>query len=405
VIPPKLGALPDAPLGVAVSGGGDSVALMMLLHAAGHNIRVATVDHQLRPESKQEARDVAALCASHDIAHHILVWDNPDTSGNLQNQARKARHELLASWARQQFMADVILGHSLDDQAETVLMRLARGSGVDGLSGMAARRCVDGLCWHRPLLAIKRAELRQYLRDINVAWAEDPSNDDLKYDRIKARKILESLASLGLSKSRLVETATHMARARHALELSVQALAINCVTISEAGELCIDLPAFRLAPDEIQLRLLAASLGWVASAQYRPRFAALVGLLEFCLAFEQTGKTLHGCAITHKNNQIILNREVAATSALADVQKNWDGRWQIGDILQQNAQIKALGDEGIQICPNWRETGHSRAAVLASPSLWQSGALIAAPFANFGDKWLVSLAGDKKGFYDQLITH
>ena len=402
---PELGALPDVPLGVAVSGGGDSVALLMLLYAGGYNICAATVDHQLRPESAQEAAGVAALCAKFKIPHQVLVWRNPDIQGNLQDEARKARRNLLASWARQQRVSDIVLGHTKDDQAETVLMRLARGSGVDGLSGMATKRCADGLCWHRPMLKIERTELRDYLRHKNIGWVEDPSNDDLKYARIKARKALEVLAPLGLSMARLTETASHMARARNALETTVLELAQKSVTISDAGELRINLTVFQTASTEVQLRLLAAALCWVASAGYRPRFNALSGLLEFCLSSVQSGKTLHGCSITRKKDRIILNREVSATPVLADVTQNWDGRWQIGNPAKHDVQIKALGEDGILCCPNWRETGHSRASLLASPSLWQKDALIAAPFANIGDKWPVNLAGGKKGFYDRLITH
>ncbi|MCF6306057.1 MAG: tRNA lysidine(34) synthetase TilS [Rhodobacteraceae bacterium] len=405
MISPQLGPLPDAPLGVAVSGGGDSVALLMLLHAAGHIIRAATVDHQLRPESTQEAADVAALCARHNIPHQTLVWQTPDTRGNLQNQARKARRRLLADWARQQGLADIVLGHTQDDQAETLLMRLARGSGVDGLSGMAAQRCVAGLCWHRPMIALARDELREYLRQKAITWVEDPGNDDLKYDRIKARKALEVLEPLGLTVSRLAETADHLRRARSALETTVQELAQRSVTLSDAGELCIHLPDFRLAPREIQLRLLAAALRWVATARYRPRFNALAGLLETCLADQQKAKTLHGCSIGFTATHIIVNRELSATPAMAPLETIWDGRWQIGSFKGQDVQIKALNADGIRFCPDWRETGHSRASLLASPSLWQNGALIAAPFANFGDKWPVNLAGGKKGFYDRLITH
>ncbi len=405
MISPELGPLPDAPLGVAVSGGGDSVALLMLLYNAGKDIHAATVDHQLRPESAQEAAGVAALCARYDIPHQTLVWQSPDIRGNLQNQARKARRSLLAGWARRQGLADIVLGHTQDDQAETFLMRLARGSGVDGLSGMAPMRCVAGLCWHRPMLGLARDELREYLRLKNIDWVEDPGNDDLKYDRIKARKALEILAPLGLNVSRLAETSDHLRRARHALEVTVQELARQAITLSDAGELCISLQYFRLAPREIQLRLLAAALRWVASVRYRPRFNALVGLLDACLDQPQKPRTLHGCSIGVTRDHIIVNREVSATPAMAALETIWDGRWEIGCFDLENVKIKALGKDGIRFCQNWRETGHSRTSLLASPSFWQNGVLIAAPFANFGDKVRVNLAGGKKGFYDRLITH
>lgn len=397
-----LGELPAGPLGVAVSGGGDSVALLMLLHRAGVSIKAATVDHGLRPEAATEALGVAKLCAALDVQHEVLVWA-PDIQGNLQKAAREARQSLLASWAQREGLSDIVLGHTLDDQAETVLMRLARGSGVDGLAGMAAKRCESGLCWHRPLLGARRAELRAYLRGIGVGWVDDPSNDDLRYDRIKARQALEVLAPLGLGAARLVETAAHMRRARQALEAATLALARDCAKVSEAGELV--LRGFAKAPRELQLRLLAGSLGWVASAGYRPRFAALESLLDACLGEDDFGKTLHGCVISRRKNAIVINREVSATPPLAPVGPVWDGRWKINLNETGNLQIRALGEDGLHFCPHWRDSGYSRAALLASPSFWHKEHLSAAPLAQFGQFSGVKLANGEKGFYDALITH
>ncbi|MBL4807452.1 MAG: tRNA lysidine(34) synthetase TilS [Rhodobacteraceae bacterium] len=402
---PDLGPLPDAPLGVAVSGGGDSIALLMLLHQAGYSLQVATVDHQLRPESLDEAHDVAALCATLGISHRVLVWDRGDTTGNLQNEARKARQKLLTDWAQTAGLAHIVLGHTLDDQAETVLMRLARGSGVDGLAGMAAQRHAGGLCWHRPLLAVRRADLRGYLRDIGIGWVDDPSNDDLKYDRIKARRALDILAPLGLGAERLAETARHMCRARTALEAVTADLADRSIAITDAGEVQITFEPFSVAPREIQLRLLSSALGWVANAPYRPRFSALDGLLDTCLAKPAFGNTLHGCKISRNQVIITINREIAATPPLAAVTVTWDNRWDVEAVDDKDIKIKALGGHGLQFCPMWRDSDHSRTALMASPSLWRDGLLVAAPLANFGDKWMVNLAGGKKGFYDHLTTH
>ena len=398
-----LGPLPDAPLGVAVSGGGDSVALLMLLQGAGHDVRVATVDHRLRPEAAAEAAGVAQLCKKLGVPHKVLIWDAPNFQGNLQHAAREARRSLLGNWAQQNGLRDIVLGHTLDDQAETVLMRLARGSGVDGLAGMAATRCEGGLCWHRPLLGVRRADLRAYLSAAGVAWIEDPSNDDLKYDRVKARRALELLAPLGVDAAGLAETAAHMRRARRALEAATVTLAKRSVKVSEAGELVIS--GLADTPREEQLRLLAGALGWVSGAPYRPRFASLEGLLDICLRGEAFGKTLHGCMITRRGAMIVMNREVAATPAIAAVPPIWDGRWEIDLKGTKNLQIRALGEDGLHYCTRWRDSGHSRASVLASPSFWRAGQLVAAPLANFGHISGVKLRDGEKGFYDALITH
>jgi len=396
VIP--LGELPLGPLGVAVSGGGDSVALLMLLHHAGHRFEAATVDHGLRSGSAKEAADVSALCENLGIPHKVLVWDHGKIAGNIQNAAREARRGLLASWARDRGLNAVLLGHTLDDQAETVLMRMARGSGVDGLAAMAVTRQESGINWHRPLLAVKRLELRAYLNEIGVSWVDDPSNDDLQYDRIKARKALAQLAPLGLSAERLAETAAHMQRARVSLEADTKVLAQACVQISAAGELAILAAPFANATPEIQLRLLSSALGWVASAHYRPRFAALKELLAACTSSNKFGKTLHGCTIYRGKNEIVINREPAATPPIGPVLAVWDGRWEIDLKDTENLQIRALGEDGIQYCPDWRESAHSRRALLASPSFWQQGRLIAAPLAQFGQNHGVRLIGGEKGF-------
>ena len=130
--------LPPGPVAVAVSGGGDSVALLLLLQETGARpLAAVTVDHGLRPESAAEAAAVAALCSARGIAHTLLRWEEPAGAGNLQARAREARRRLIGDWARGRGIGAVALGHTLDDQAETFLLRLARGSGVDGLSGMA----------------------------------------------------------------------------------------------------------------------------------------------------------------------------------------------------------------------------------------------------------------------------
>ncbi|MGB3147286.1 MAG: tRNA lysidine(34) synthetase TilS, partial [Paracoccaceae bacterium] len=191
----------DKRLGVAVSGGGDSMALLHLLadwrKAGGPELLAVTVDHGLRPEAAAEAGFVADHCLGLGIAHETLCWTGWDGRGNLPDQARRARYRLIVGWARRHGLARVALGHTLDDQAETVLMRLLRGSGVDGLSAMADCRVEAGIAFCRPLLSVQRQDLRHYLTARSVPWLEDPTNDDPDYDRVKARQALATLAGLG----------------------------------------------------------------------------------------------------------------------------------------------------------------------------------------------------------------
>ncbi len=178
----------DARLGVAVSGGSDSLALMLVCHAAyPDRTFVATVDHQLRLESKCEAEFVRTVCASLGLPHTILEPSIP-ISGSLQSAARHARYALLESWANENRIDAILTAHHADDQAETLLMRLNRGAGIGGLAGV---RSVNGRIV-RPLLHWRRSELAEVVRKSGIRPVQDPSNDDEKYDRVRIRKAMAS---------------------------------------------------------------------------------------------------------------------------------------------------------------------------------------------------------------------
>ena len=179
--------LPETParIGIAVSGGGDSMALLHLMHRraveGGPPVAAVTVDHGLRPESAAEAAGVAAFCAARGIPHQTLRWQGPSETGNLMDQARRARLRLIAAWAQGAGgpgIGHVVLGHTADDQAESFLMNLGRAAGIDGLSGMRPAWHEQGIHWARPLLGHSRAALRDYLRRHGLPWVDDPSNDN-----------------------------------------------------------------------------------------------------------------------------------------------------------------------------------------------------------------------------------
>ncbi|MEO0991213.1 MAG: tRNA lysidine(34) synthetase TilS, partial [Pseudomonadota bacterium] len=211
----------SGPLGLAVSGGGDSLAMAALASDWAVSVErplfAVTVDHGLRPESASEAQSVGAFCREFGIAHDVVVWDEWAGRGNLQDAARQARKRLIGAWAKANGISHVATGHTLDDQAETVLLRLARGSGVDGLAAMAPQRVEARLTWHRPLLGARRTALRDYLSVNGIPWIDDPSNEDTRFDRVRVRQALAVLAPLGIEPEGLVATAARMARARHGL--------------------------------------------------------------------------------------------------------------------------------------------------------------------------------------------
>ena len=395
--------VPNTALGVAVSGGSDSVALLHMLAARGTGLRAVTVDHGLRAESTAEAAQVATLCQTLGVPHTVLKWEGWDKSGNLQDEARQARLRLISEWATKQNLTHIALGHTFDDQAETVLLRLARGSGVDGLAGMATKRHDEDLTWIRPLLHARRDELRAYLVANNVTWIDDPSNDDPKYNRVKARQALALLSDLGINAEGLVATATHMRDARDALERATLSLAEKCAEITDAGEVRLHLETFNAAPDELRFRLLSATLQWISGEGYRPRFDSLRGLLA--RLDSQNGQTLHGCVIRSLSGNIVVRREPSKVQAPCPTSAIWDHRWKVTQRGAQDAQvIAALGEDGLRLCEEWRSTGHAREVLLASPSAWTNGQLIAAPLAGMANGWAIKLKEGKKALHKSLMT-
>ncbi|NNC73503.1 MAG: tRNA lysidine(34) synthetase TilS [Sphingomonadaceae bacterium] len=203
-------------LGLAVSGGPDSLAMLLLAHGAFPGaIAAATVDHGLRPEAAGEAEYVASLCADLDVPHAILTPAAP-IEGNLQSEARKARYALLENWRAGNDLAWVATAHHADDQLETQLMRLMRGSGIDGLS--AIRPVNDHVI--RPLLNVRKAELETYLAKRGIEAAHDAGNEDTQFDRVRIRQMLADLP--GYDPSRIAQSAAALREASEALKWVVR---------------------------------------------------------------------------------------------------------------------------------------------------------------------------------------
>lgn len=209
------------PLALAVSGGPDSMAMLALAHAAFPGaVTAATVDHRLRTAAAEEAALVAAHCADLGVRHATLHPATPITGSSIQARAREARYTLLLGWALEQGAAALLTAHHVEDQAETFLMRAARGSGVGGLAGIRVRRdmaAADGrtLALIRPLLGWRRAELRA-IAEANGPFVEDPSNADPAHDRTRFRRLLND--SPELDPAQIAATATYAAEAQQALE-------------------------------------------------------------------------------------------------------------------------------------------------------------------------------------------
>lgn len=247
---------PGARLGVAVSGGPDSLALLLLAAAARPDlVEAATVDHSLRPESRSEAEMVGSVCARAAVPHTILKLDwtsAPDR--NLQARAREARYRRLGQWALERGLAAVATAHHLEDQAETLLMRLARGAGIGGLGSVRkSRPLVKGVRLIRPLLAWRKAELAELVADAGLEPIDDPSNRDPRHDRVRMREWLKRAD--WADPERLAASAAWLNEADEALEWALAPLVETRIS-SDGASRVVDPSGL---PRELQRRLLLAA--------------------------------------------------------------------------------------------------------------------------------------------------
>jgi tRNA(Ile)-lysidine synthase len=255
---------------LAVSGGPDSVALMWLMarwrraFARAPKLVAVTVDHGLRVEAAQEARNVKELARRLELEHRTLRWIGDKPKSGVPAAARAARYRLLAKAARAAGASHVLTAHTRDDQAETLVMRLLRGSGVAGLAAMARESERDGVLLARPLLDIPKSRLIATLNTAGIAFADDPSNRDPAFTRPRLRALLPALAAEGGDARALARLAARLARANAAVEILTDGaeryLALRGRTELVADARGFDIDAFAALPEEIRLRLLMRAI-------------------------------------------------------------------------------------------------------------------------------------------------
>lgn len=382
------------PVVVAVSGGGDSVALFHLAHCWAREtstpLHAVTVDHGLRPEAASEIKLVETHCAALNVPHQTLRWDGKSDQNNLMAAAREGRMQLMADWASAQGIGIVLLGHTQDDVAETFLMRLGRSAGLDGLSAMKPRFERFGISWARPLLGVARADLRVFLRQKGMSWAEDPTNEDTRFDRARLRAAQPQLSTLGLSFEKLAHSAEALSEARAALNYYAVQAAVSYVE-EDRGDLILRLPSDM--PATMKRLLFAEALRWISGARYAPRRDSLSRILK-----GQYPLTLSGCLITQEKDGVRVTREHnAISSRLAPADELWDDRWQIDGPLRQGDRVKPLGST-IRDYSDWRASGMPRMSLMASPSIWRNGVLIAAPLLEPEGPWRAQIVASFQSF-------
>jgi tRNA(Ile)-lysidine synthase len=332
-------ALPDGPLVLAVSGGSDSMALMMLVagwreRTGSRDIWVASVDHGLREEAAAEVKFVLRQARKLGFAALGLKWPGPFPETGIAAAAREARYSLLCKAARERGAA-LVTAHTMDDQAETFLMNLMRGSGLDGLSAMPALMMRDGVRLARPFLAVTRLRLRASLEHEKMAWVEDPTNLDPAFERVRVRSALETLGELGLTVPAIARSAERLGRAREAVERQVSMCSQALVEHDEFGFATIKPGRPGEVPDEVLLRVvmrLAAAYGGGA-------YVSLSGaekLLQWLRGGTSRARTLAGCRFVRRKASFLVGREPGRIAQAVKTLECgaepviWDGRYRIG---------------------------------------------------------------------------
>lgn len=398
---------------LAVSGGSDSVALMVLfadwLRQQGKDAglhTVLTVDHGLRLESASEARAAAAQAQSLGFKHATLAWGGAKPTTGIQAAARGARYRLMADYMMANGIALLLTGHTRDDQAETVLMRLARGSGLDGLAGMGARlwfgdvglrdpAAVD-LEVVRPLLDVPRARLRAMLQERGVTWTDDPSNRSPEFERPRLRAARAHLDELGLTDGMLTLSAGRLLRARRALDRAVLEFCTpeaGQVCVDPCGFIAIDRAGLEAAEEEIALRVLARAITAAGGSDEPVSLAGLEAIAALMLGGGAEGqkRTLARAMITAAGPTITIEREPGREQLpllkLADgVPACWDGRFRVrADAAGGAIEVRPLGAAAAR---ELRQQGVVATrvptrAIAMLPSFWREDCLVAVPPLDF----------------------
>ena len=298
---------------IAVSGGPDSTALMHLAAAAAAAddaaqppLAIATVDHGLRPEARAEAEAVARAADVLGLSHHLLAWDGPKPEARLQERARQRRYELLVDCARSIGASHIATAHTLDDQAETVLFRLMRGSGVAGLAGMSPQVRRGGLLLVRPFLDVPKSRLVAACRAGGWPFVEEPANADPRFARARLRRLMPALAAEGLDAPRLATLARRMGQAEAALSAAAERIAAAAAGSGDAiaaGELLA-------APVAVRVRALALLLGASTTSAAPIRLDRLERLTEALSAAAEAGlplrRTLAGILVAFDGRDRLL---------------------------------------------------------------------------------------------------
>lgn len=302
---------------LAVSGGVDSLALMVLMRQAADRVGinpdgifVYSVDHRLRPEAAGEVAYVVRTARDMGFSARALAWEGEKPATGVQAAARTARYRLMAAAMREDDKVELVTAHHMADQAETVLMRLAHGSGIEGLKGMNGLSFVEGCRVSRPLLGVRPDVLRQVVRDAGLVPAEDPSNTDPHYERVRWRQFQPQLDAMGLTIERLSVFSDRLSDAADLVNERSEVAHMDLVTPLDEGRVSLPRGRFAMLNPLVRAALLETVLGYVSGNRGPVPLAPLEALCARVadhVPFRTS--TLHGCVIAVQGKQLIIRPE------------------------------------------------------------------------------------------------
>ena len=297
-------------LAVAVSGGVDSVCLLCWLADMGLHPIALHVNHGLRDVAAAEAQYVQDLCAARGVECHVFEWTGEKPTTGLEAAARTARYKMMTDFCRENNVDALLVAHQADDQIETFLMNLGRGSGLSGLAAMRPISVRDGVKIVRPLLNVWRHELKQYCDDNGIKYCTDAMNSDIKYTRVRIRQNRHLLAdALGISDERILLAINNLNRVRDAIETNVADL----VAMVKNGRRAVFLDSFLFDQDDnIRLKFIGTLIQQIGGDNYQPRLNSLRRALSNLGG--DCKFTLGHCTVRRLGNRILIVPEGAKTS-------------------------------------------------------------------------------------------
>ena len=338
-------------IGLSVSGGADSLALMVLVHrwlnglSKGPNVIIYSVDHGLRKESASECKTVQTIANTFGFVTRVLVWRGEKPKTGIQAAARHGRYFLMGAAMKEDNVDILLTGHHGDDQAETLMMRLAHSSGLAGLRGMDDFSTIMGTPVFRPFLTVAQTRLLEVVATVQLDVAHDPSNEDPKYERVRWRKLMGELDQMGLTTPVLMKFAQRMGRANVALEEFAQQAYAQIVKIDHFGVTFVPIEAFINLEEEIGIRVLSRMIFMGSGGRSKGELGQLEAIVGMLWGKDFKGVSIGGCIVDKHQAMLVVFREASRVDEgvvqLAPFEEVvWDQRFTLKNKTDNPVEIK-----------------------------------------------------------------